>query len=265
MRYLLLFFFLLHTLLAEQRAFIWVDDEDYCPAIYKDARGRPAGIFNDILTEAFKRLGIRLKKEVYPWKRAQRLVLKKKADGMVTVYTKQRAHSLVASKPIWHIKETIFFRRDNPKACTILKINSFEDMKNLTLVETMGSGWAREQYAKHGIKHVVWVPTIDSAFNLLAKGRVDAYMMFDLNAYTILMRKQEIDESPLAKEFQQIVAIAPTFASLPFCLLVRKDSPYAKIMQRFNKVIEEMRKDGTYKRIKLKYLGAAPMLCGHSR
>ena len=261
---LLFFFLVVFTIVyaSEQRPFIWVDDEDYCPAIYKDANGRPAGIFNDILTEAFKRLGIELKKEVYPWKRAQKLVLEKKADGMVTLYTKQRKKYMVATKPIWYIKETIFFRRDNPKACKILKINSFEDMKDLVLVETMGSGWAREQFEKHGIKHVFWVPTVDSAFNVLAKGRADIYMMYDINAYNILMKKQE-SEDPLAEEFQQIVAIAPTFASLPFRLLIRKDSPYANIIERFNEVIEEMKRDGTYKRIKMKYLEAAPAICAH--
>ena len=246
---------------AGKRPFIWADDEDYCPAIYRDANGKVAGIFNDILTEAFKRLGIKLKKGVYPWKRAQKLVKEKKADGMVTVYTKERRKFMVASKPIWYIKETIFFRRDNPKACKMLKINSFEDMKDLVLVETIGSGWAKEQYEKHGIKNVVWVPTIESAFNLLAKGRVDAYMMFNLNAYSMLLKRQEAQEGPLKDGYQQIIAIAPPFTALPFRLLIRKDSPYANIIDKFNKVIEEMEKDGTYKRIKMKYLGAAPALC----
>jgi len=79
------------------RPFIWVDDEDYWPAIYRSGEGAPAGIFNDILTEVFKRLGIPLKKAVYPWKRAQMMVKNGEADGMVTVYTKERAAYTVAT------------------------------------------------------------------------------------------------------------------------------------------------------------------------
>ena len=128
--------------------FIWADDANYWPAIYRDKNGKPAGIFNDILTEVFKRLNIPLKKAVYPWKRAQKLVKEKKADGMVTVYTKERQKFTVATDPIWEIPETLFFRRDNPKACQILKINSFKDLRKFTLVDTIGSGWSKQQYQK---------------------------------------------------------------------------------------------------------------------
>ena len=259
-RVVLVFLLVVGTLFAQERPFIWADDEDYCPAIYRGANGRPAGIFNDILTEAFKRLGIPLKKGVYPWKRAQKLVKEGKADGMVTIYTKERQKFMVASKPIWYIKETIFFRRDNPKACKMLKINSFDDMRDFVVVETMGSGWSKEQFKKHGIKNVVWVPTVDSAFNLLAKGRADLYMMFDLNAYNKLLKRQQ-EGGALQKGYQEIIAIAPPFTALPFSLLIRRDSPYVNIIEKFNQVIEQMKKDGTYQKIKKRYLGVAPALC----
>ena len=244
----------------ENRPFIWVDDENYFPAIYRGKDGKPAGIFNDILTEMFARLHIPLKKSVYPWKRAQKMVREGKADGMVTVYTKERQAYTVATKPIWYIGETLFFRRDNPKACKILKINSFDDMKDLTIVETMGSGWTKEKYKEHGIKNVIWVPTVDSAFNMLAKGRADVFIMFNLNAYNILLKKRAA-KGALSKGYQNIIAIAPTFTSLPFRLLIRKDSPFAKRVEDFNKVIDEMKKDGTYQRIKMKYAVITSDIC----
>ena len=77
MKQLLTLFFLAFIAFAANnpnRAFIWADDEDYKPMIYKDKNGNPAGIFNDIMTELFKRLNIPLKKAVYPWERAQKLV-----------------------------------------------------------------------------------------------------------------------------------------------------------------------------------------------
>ncbi len=243
---------------ANRKPFVWVDDEAYWPAIYRGKDGKPAGIFNDILTEAFKRLDIPLKKAVYPWARAQKMVKDGEADGMVTVYTKERQAFTVATEPIWEIGETLFFRRDNPKACKILKVNSFKDLRNFTLVDTIGSGWTKEQYEKYKIKHIVWVPSVESAFNMLAKRRVDVFIMFRFNAYNFLLKKRA-SKGSLNMGYRNIVAISPAFAKLPFRLLIRKDSPFARRIKDINRVIEEMKKDGTYKRIREKYAGVVPL------
>ena len=244
---------------ADKRPFIWVDDEDYWPAIYRGNDGKPAGIFNDILTEAFTRLDIPLKKAVYPWNRAQKMVKDGDADGMVTVYTKERQAWLTATKPIWHIGETLFFRRDQAKSCEILKVNSFDDIKDLKVVETIGSGWTKEKYKEHGINNVIWVPTVDSAFNMLAKGRADVFIMFNMNAYNLLLRKRAA-KGVLSEDYHNIIAISTTFASLPFQLLIRNNSPFVKKIDDFNRVIEDMKKDGTYQRIRKKYAGITPVL-----
>ncbi len=175
---------------VDSRPFVWVDDEDYWPAIYRGKDGKPAGIFNDIMTEVFKRLEIPLQKSVYPWKRAQRMVKNGSADGMVTVYTKERKAFTLATKPVWEISETLFFRRDNPKSCKILKINSFEELRDFILVDIQGAGWTNDQYKAHGIKNVIWVPNSESALNMIAKGRADIFIMFNLNAYKILSKKE---------------------------------------------------------------------------
>ena len=244
---------------TENRPFVWADDEDYWPAIYRGKNGKPAGIFNDILTEAFARLGIPLRKSVYPWKRAQGLVKNGKADGMITVCTKERKAFTIATNVIWEIGETLFFRRDNPKACKMLKVNSFDDLKDLTLVDTQGSGWTKEKYQANKISNVIWVPSISSAFNMLAKGRADAFIMFNLNAYNILSQKKVQDNS-LSNGFQNIVAITPTFANLPFRLLIRKDSRFIKRLPDINHVLDEMKTDGTYQRIRQKYASLTSIL-----
>ena len=241
------------------RPFVWADDESYWPAIYRGKDGKPAGIFNDILTEAFARLHIPLQKSVYPWKRAQRMVEEGEADGMVTVYTKERRKFAVATRPIWEIGETLFFRRDNPKACRMLGVHSFDDLKGLTLVDTQGSGWTRSNYEAHGITDVIWVPSVESAFGMLAKGRADAFIMFNLNAYNMLIRKRLMDDAS-SDGFQEIVAITPTFAKLPFRLLIRRDSPFARRIPDINKVLQEMEADGTYRRIRKKYAGIVPVM-----
>lgn len=244
---------------AENKPFIWADDEAYWPVIYRGENGKPAGVFNDIMTELFAHLDIPLKKSVYPWKRVQRMVKNGDADGMVTVYTKERKEFTVATDPIWEIGESLFFRRDNPKACKILKIKSFDDLRDLTLVDNMGSGWTKEKYDAHAIKNVMWVPTIESAFNVLAKGRADVFIMFDLKSYKILAQQRTLD-GPLQKGFQNIIAITPSFATLPFRLLIRMDSPFAKRVPEINKVLKEMKEDGFFQHIRQKYAGIMPLL-----
>ena len=244
---------------AENRAFVWADDEAYWPAIYRGKDGKPAGIFDDIMTELFKRLKIPLKKSLYPWKRAQLLLKEGKSDGLITVYTKDRKLFTVATDPLWEIGENLFFRRDNPKACKILRVNSFDDLKGLTIVDTLGSGWSKDNYDAHGIKNVIWAPSIDSAFNMLAKGRADVFIMFNINAYNLLLKKRAMN-GPLSKGFKNIVAITPTFATLPFRLLIRKDSLFAKKIPQINKILKNMKEDGTMQRIRQKYAGIVPDL-----
>jgi len=244
---------------ADNRSFVWVDDEDYWPAIYRGEDGIPAGIFNDILTEVFVRLDIPLKISLYPWKRAQLMVKNGEADGMVTVYTKERKTFTTATKPIWEIGENLFFQRNNPKACKILKVNSFDDLKGLTMVDTLGSGWTKDKFDAHGITNVIWVPSIDSAFSMLAKGRADAFIMFNLNAYNILSKKRA-QETVSTEDYHNIIAITPTFSTLPFQLLIRKDSPFASRIPDINKVLKDMETDGAFQRIRQKYAGVAPVL-----
>ncbi|WP_292658312.1 ABC transporter substrate-binding protein [Nitratifractor sp.] len=248
---------LLHA--SEKRAFVWVDDDNYWPAIYRGPDGKPAGIFNDIMTELFSRLDIPLKKAVYPWKRAQQMVKEGQADGMITMYTQSRQAFTRATEPIWNIGETLFFRRDNPHGCKILRIQSFDDMKGLTLVELQGAGWPQEEYAAHGIKKVIWVPNVESALNIIAKRRADLFMMFNLNALRILVQKRA-QHATLSEGYQDIVAITPHFTSLPFRLLIRKDSPFVKRIDEINRILETMKHDGTYQRIRRKYSGITPPL-----
>jgi len=95
------------------KAFIWADDEGSPPLIFRDSNGRPAGIFYEIMTEAFHRMHVPLTAKVYPWARAQKRVKDGDADGMVTVMTKERKEFLKASDPILLAAEQIFVNKNN--------------------------------------------------------------------------------------------------------------------------------------------------------
>ena len=132
-------------------------------------------------------------------------------------------------------------------------------MKDLRIVDILASGWTNEKYKEFGINNITWVPTVDNAFNMLAKGRVDIFIMYNLNAYSLILRKRE-SKDVLSKEYQKIISISPAFASIPFRLLIRNESQFVKKIDDFNRVIANMKIDGTYQRIKKKYAIIAPNL-----
>ncbi len=157
-----------------KKVFHWVDDAGSPPLMYRGANGKPAGLFYRIMTEAFHRLDIPLKIEIYPWARAQKVVAEGKADGMVTVLTKKRKKLFYGTDPILLVAEHIFANKDNPRIDEIMAIRSLKELQSFKVVETIGSGWTKE--ALKGVD-ITWVPGMDSAFNISSfpKSRVVNY------------------------------------------------------------------------------------------
>ena len=227
------------------KAFHWVDDEDYPPLIYRGKDGNPAGIFYEIMTEAFHRLSIPLKVELYPWVRAQKIVIEGKADGMVTVLTKERKKFFLGSDPILLVCEHIFLNKNNPHIKEIMAIRSLEEVKPFRVVEVIGAGWTKENL--NGF-NITWVPSMDSAFNMLIKGRVDIYIA---NSFvgSFFIRKKIKEGSSSSEEFKNIIINPYPLKTIAFRLLVRKGSPFVGIIDKFNKIIHQMQMDGTIQHI----------------
>ena len=231
------------------RPFQWADDEAFKPLIYRNSTGKSEGIFYEVLTEAFRRMKIPLRCGLYPWTRAQKMVEEKKADGMVTVATEARRKLFRSTDPIVSVEEWIFVSRENPNYKEILKIRSIEDLKRFTLVETLGSGWSREHF--NGMR-IIWVPTAQSALNMVASGRADIYLMSNYTGPYIL--EDHIRRGgPLGDRLKKIVSRTHPLTKIDYRLLIRKDSPYVDITDRFNEVLHRMYRDGSCRKILQRY------------
>ncbi len=234
-----------------QKPFIWVDDEDYKPYIYRGSDGKPQGVFKDIMTEIFKRLKIPLKSYVYAWPRTQTMLKSGKADGVITVYTKKRMKFLKATDPVLVIHEKILARKDNPKIKQILNIKKVEELKKFKVVDTIAAGWAKEHYKN--FPNVIWAPTFANVFLMIANGRADIYVVPELPAIAGI--NEQIKKYPqYAKNLKKLIISKNSLADLKFRLLIRKNSPYVKIIPKVNAVLKQMKKDGSYERILKKYL-----------
>ena len=230
---------------AEIKAFHWADDQDYPPLIYRGPDGKVAGIFYQIVTEAFRRLNIPLKIKIYPWPRAQKVVAEGKADGMVTVLTEARKKFLVGSDPILRVSEHIFVNRNNPRIKEIMSIRSLEAIKKYRIVETIGSGWAEETLRGY---NVTWVPSMDNAFKMLIKNRADIYIASGYVGAAFI-RKKIKDGGKISEGYKSIITNPYPLRKIAFRLLIRKNSPFVKILDDFNKTIHQMRVDGTIQNI----------------
>jgi len=229
----------------EKKPFHWVDDADYPPLIYRGADGKPAGIFYEIMTEAFHRLDIPLKVEVYPWSRAQKIVASGKADGLVTVLTDSRKQVFLGSDPILLASEHIFVNRNNPRIKEIMAIRSLKEILPFNVVEIIGSGWTKENLIG---ANIIWVPEMDNAFNMLIKNRAD---IFIANRFTgaDFLKKKTREGGPYAEGYKNIVTNTHPLKTIAFRLLVQKDSSFVNIIDKFNETIHQMQLDKTIQNI----------------
>ena len=227
------------------KAFHWVDDEDYPPIIYRGTDGKPAGVFYRIMTEAFHRLGIPLKAETYPWARAQKIVADGKADGMITILTKPRKPFFVGSDPILLITEHIFASRNNPRIKEIMSIRSLEAIKAYRVVETIGSGWTKEKLKG---ARITWVPQKENAFRMLIKNRADIFITNDFLG-TAFIQKKIKEGGVLSEGYKSIIVNPYPLRTIAYRLLIRRDSPFVRIIDDFNKIINQMQMDGTIRHI----------------
>ena len=226
----------------EKKPFHWVDDADYPPLIYRGTDGKPTGIFYEIMTDAFHRLDIPLTVELYPWARAQKIVADGKADGMVTILTDSRKKLFLGSDPILLASEHIFVNRNNRRIKEIMAIRSLKAILPFKVVETIGSGWTREKLS--GATTIIWVPKMDNAFNMLIKGRADIFIANGFTGAEFIKRKIREGDS-YSEGYKSIITNPYPLRTVAFRLLVRKDSSFVKIFDKFNDTIHQMQMDKT--------------------
>ncbi len=239
------------SLQAAQEAFVWYDDADYKPYIYKDANGNSAGIFKDLMVEIFKRIHVPLESKVFAWKRTQVFVHNGLADGMVTVATRKRLETMVSSKPLVVSGEKIFVRKDHPKIEQIKRIQTIDALRDYRIVDVVGEGWAEEKF-KH-FPHVIWAPKLTSAFYLLANGRADIYVSNEFFGIAFIQSLLK-QNTPFRENLKQIMVCSNNLEKIEYALLINKRSKWARLIPRINATIDQIKRDGTYDKIMRRYL-----------
>ncbi len=219
---------------------------DWAPMSYVE-KGKLRGLYSEILKLVLEqKMGFKLIPEAVPWKRAQLMVKRGKADLLLTIATPERlAYAIRSESPFYEMPLTLFTASTHPKLLEISKIRSAQDIKNLNLtaVTNRGNGWHQNNIEKFGVKTEL-VATEKEALHFVHKGRAD--IIIDALIPTLyLLEKENLK--------RDIAATSVTFGPLKFYLLMSKKSKYIHLMPQINTVFEHLQRSGKIDAIIKKY------------
>lgn len=225
-----------------ENIFFIADDIDAAPYISANSDNKPIGLFYDIIENVFKRMGIPFKYEVYPWKRAQRLVQKKQADALITIPTIKRLEYLIPShEPVFVMKYKIFTQSDNPNINKIKSIKNLSELNGLKIIDYIGDGWAEKNLNQFGVH---WAPNLTSACLMLAGHRGDVFLQDEFMVLHAIKNHKDKETNSLL-ENAKIVSFDAPVAQINFHLLIHKESNFLYLLPKFDESVRSMHNDGT--------------------
>ncbi len=214
------------------------------PYIWSE-NGISKGIYVDILKEVFeKRMGITIEFENFPWLRAQRRVQSGKSDGMITLYTPERAEYTSSGKvPIFIETMGLFTYVNHPRLEQMKNIQSIGDIREFQILTYFGDGVSIERFSGFDVDY--GASDLKSVLKKLQLKRGD--MLIQSKAVTLYnIKKLRLENSII-----QVPGIS--FGVLEFKLCISKESPYIGIIPVFDETLSTLRQDGTIQKIFEKY------------
>jgi polar amino acid transport system substrate-binding protein len=212
---------------------------EYPPFQYpKD--GKPAGIFPALLTEAFHRMGHELETINVPWARIMRMMKTGKTDIVPAFKTPEREKFMDFSNETFLEQPVAIFTRKD------LDITYNGDLTQLSkyrvgIVLRISYGKVADEAIANGVlPKVEYAADGEQSVLQLVRNRVDLIILNTYGAYHIL---QKLGVSDQVKEIRPAVQITPT--NLGFS----KNRNLLPLRDSFDKVLVEMKRDGSYDRI----------------
>lgn len=235
-----LFFFITWGLAGQT---LYLATEDYPPFNMRASDKRKGssssditGISTEIVVELFKRSKIPYSIQIYPWKRAYDLALRKPNYGVFsTTRTKEREKLFQWVGPL--VKNNwVFFAKKNRK----LKIGSMDEAKKFRVGSYQGDATAIYLEKSLGFKlHLTAYDHLNA--RKLANNRIDLWATGHLLG-PYMARAENVSGLEAVYTFKEMIL------SLAF-----NKSVSPKIIKKLNKILTGMRRDGTIKEIHKRY------------
>lgn len=199
------------------------------------------GIAVDVIRELFKRLGVEVQLKLHPWKRSLNLVKTGKEDGhMLLIKTPEWEEYLAFSDPFIPDSYQFWYRADREQP---VEWENFEDLKKYKIGLTMEYSYGDElmEAVKKYNLEVDWVKSDELNFRKLLAGRFDTFVCMK-NVANALFR----DHPELKGKFK--TAEKP-LSVVDMYLALSKESPAVELMPEINKLIQDMKDDGTMEKL----------------
>ena len=204
--------------------------------------GALKGILVDAASEAFRRMGVKVEMNGYPWMRAQKMVKDGDADAFITILTPERRQFVSSgSEPLISLRMGMVAKRGSAVNAKLAAVRTAEDLRAFSVLSYRGNGWS-QSFLK-GIT-VDWALTTDQCLKKLARGRADVYVS-DLDTVGYRIKKLGLEN--------ELVVLPNVLDRREFRLGIRKQSEHLPLLPRFDQTIRQMKADGSLQRILEKY------------
>lgn len=220
---------------------------EYPPYQYKENK-EVKGIFPDLVTEAFKRMGHNLTMEIFPWPRVLLYMEKGEGDVATAFKTPEREKFMDYSKEIFLPQTIALFVRKDSDIQFDGKLIQLQHEK-FGIVSKISYGKIVDDALSQGVlKKIQKAVTGEQSVRQLLAQRYDIMISNTYGAYFIFNRMKVSEQ---VKELQPLVQRTPTY------LAFSKVRKLTKLRDDFDKTLIEMKKDGSYDQILSRYnLGA---------
>ena len=228
--------------IQDKKVFVLGLDDSYPPMGYRDENGEIVGFDIDVAREVCSRLGVELKTQPIDWSAKELELLSKNIDCIWNGFTvtEERKEKILFSEPYLKNRQVIIVRNDG-------EINSIASLSGKKVGVQAGSSgeYAFEQTEVYPTVSIVAFKDFLTAITDLKIGGVDAVVIDEIVA------DSQIKKADAANQLK--ILRSEPIASEDYAIGFRKGEQ--KLVDAVQQKINEMKKDGTLKKISEKWFG----------
>lgn len=221
----------------KDRMIVVKGDKQFAPFEFINAEGKPDGFSVELFQAVMKRLGVKYSLELDDWAEVQNELNNKKIDLVIgMIYSKERAEKVKFGIPHCMISYNIVCRKDNDFA-------NLEQLKGKSII-VQNKDRAHGYLLSTGLTdRIIAVENIADAIKLLAAGKYDAVLSFDISSF-FFVRKGGYDNLLV-----HLTDIPPE----RYSIAVNTDNE--DLLYLLNAALYQMKIDGEYDKIYYKWFG----------
>lgn len=228
--------------IQDKKVFVLGLDDSYPPMGYRDENGEIVGFDIDVAREVCSRLGVELKTQPIDWSAKELELLTKNIDCIWNGFTvtEERKEKILFSEPYLKNRQVVIVRNDG-------EINTIASLSGKKVGVQAGSSgeYAFEQTEVYPTVSIVAFKDFLTAITDLKIGGVDAVVIDEIVA------DSQIKKASAANQLK--ILRSEPIASEDYAIGFRKGEQ--KLVDAVQQKINEMKKDGTLKKISEKWFG----------